>query len=165
MPHRNFANLTYDSMIAASLNDAHVATMLHKNNWRLGEETSWQMDQQSGHLMWLFDNGDFALAPIQVIGSYHSKEKSFLWSWDHPSILPALQKYARSMKAFGKMHSAKELTKNRISCAEDKAWELTALSMKLNNAVGAYRVQIKPDVSLFLNFGEVQFTTAAEKTI
>lgn len=161
MPQSKQPKPTYDAIIATSTNEAQLAAMLHKNDWRLGEETSWQLDQQSGHFMWLFENGDFALASIQVIGSYNAKEKSFLWAWDHPSILPALQKYSRSVKAFGKANSTKELTKNRITCDEKRAWELTALAMKINKAVGTYRVEIKPNISLFLNFGDVQLTTAA----
>jgi hypothetical protein len=159
----NLSHHSFDSMLATSVHEAQTATMLHKTNWRLGEETSWQIDQKNGNLVLLFSNGDVAIAPIQVIGSFHLKENSFLWAWDHPSILPDLQKNAHAVRSFGKMHFAKVLTKNRIPCTEKKAWELAALAMKLNQASGIYRVEVKPYVSLFVNFGEVQLTTAAKK--
>jgi hypothetical protein len=143
-------------LIATSAQEAHVAMMLHNSTWRLGDETSWHLDQNNGQLLLTFEDGTFALAPAQIIGTYHHQDSSFMWAWNHPSVLPALQKNAMTVKAFGKKQGAKELTKSRFSCSEQRAWELTALSMRLNNSKGAYRIAVKPGTSLFLNFGEVQ---------
>ena len=145
-----------EAFIATSAEEAQVANMLHNANWKLGEEESWHLDQANGQLLLTFNDGTFALAPAQIIGTYHHQNNHFLWAWDHPSVLPALQRNAHAVKRFGKEQGARELSKSNITCTEKRAWELTALAMRLNQAKGAYRVQIKPDVSLFLNFGEVQ---------
>jgi hypothetical protein len=102
------------------------------------------------------------LASAQIVGTYHHQDSSFLWAWDHPSVLPALQRNATTVKQFGKEQGARELTKSKLKCTEHRAWELTALTMRLNQAKGAYRVQIKPGVSMFLTFGEVQIAHEAK---
>lgn len=151
-----------DAFIAASANEAQIANMLHNSTWRLGEEKSWHLDQNSGQLLLSFADGTFALAPAQIIGTFHHQDASFMWGWHHPSVLPALKRNASKVKEFGKEQKAKELTKGSVICSEQRAWELTALAMRLNQAKGAYRVEVKPGVSMFLNFGEVQIAHAAE---
>lgn len=149
-------NFSLESLITASANDAVVANMLHNSTWRLGEESSWHLDQNSGQLLLTFNDGSFALAPAQIIGTYHHDDSSFLWAWNHPSVLPGLAGDAMNVRTFGKEQKSSELTKGRILCTEQRAWELTALAMRLGQAKGTYRVMIKPEISLFLTFGEVQ---------
>lgn len=150
-----------DALIAASADEAQVANMLHNSTWRLGEEKSWHLDQNSGQLLLTFDDGTFALTPAQIIGTFHHQDSSFMWGWNHPSVLPALKRNAVTVKEFGKEQKAKELTKGSVTCSEHRAWELTALAMRLNQAKGAYRIEVKPGVSMFLNFGEVQIAQEA----
>jgi len=154
-------NFSLESFIATSADDAVVANMLHNSTWRLGEEESWHLDQNTGQLLLTFDDGSFALASAQIIGTFHHKDSSFLWAWQHPSVLPALKRNAALVRDFGKEQKSYELTKARFTCTEQRAWELTALAMRLNQAKGSYRVMIKPDVSMFLNFGEVQIAHEA----
>jgi hypothetical protein len=151
-----------EAYIANSAQEAQVANMLHNSTWRLGEEKSWHLDQANGQLLLTFDDGSFALASAQIVGTYHHQDSSFLWAWDHPSVLPALQRNATTVKQFGKEQGARELTKSKLKCTEHRAWELTALTMRLNQAKGAYRVQIKPGVSMFLTFGDVQIAHEAK---
>ncbi|MBR7799134.1 DUF6882 domain-containing protein [Undibacterium fentianense] len=150
-----------DAFIAASADEAQIANMLHNSTWRLGEEKSWHLDQNSGQLLLTFDDGTFALAPAQIIGTFHHQNETFMWGWDHPSVVPALQRNAAAVKTFGKEQRVKELTKSQVTCTEQRAWELTALAMRLSHAKGAYRVEVKPGVSLFLNFGDVQLAQEA----
>ncbi|MBC3831088.1 hypothetical protein H8K33_06180 [Undibacterium amnicola] len=157
--HNREASL--DALIAASADEAQIANMLHNSTWRLGEEKSWHLDQNSGQLLLTFDDGTFALAPAQVIGTFHHKDSTFMWGWDHPSVLPALKRNAITVREFGKKQKTKELTKGNVQCSEHRAWELTALAMRLNQAKGAYRIEVKPGVSMFLNFGEVQIAQEA----
>lgn len=150
-----------DAYIAASADEAQLANMLHNSTWRLGEEKSWHLDQNSGQLLLSFDDGTFALASAQIIGTFHHQDSSFMWGWNHPSVLPALKRNASLVKEFGKEQNAKELTRGTVTCTEHRAWELTALAMRLNNAKGAYRVEVKPGVSMFLNFGDIQIAHEA----
>lgn len=152
---------TLDVLIAASADEAQIANMLHNSTWRLGEEKSWHLDQNNGQLLLTFDDGTFALAPAQIIGTFHHKDGTFMWGWDHPSVLPALRRNAITVREFGKKQKNKELTRGNVRCSEQRAWELTALAMRLNQAKGAYRVEVKSGVSMFLNFGEVQIAQEA----
>lgn len=147
--------------ISSSLERAHAITDAHRKNWRLGEEHSWDMDQNNGQILFSFTDGMLALAPIQIIGILEPKEQLFTWGWRHPSVLPALQKNALRVKAFGRQHGVKELTDKKISCTEKRAWEYTALALQLSAAQGVYRAKANNGTLVFMNFGEVLLTGQA----
>lgn len=144
--------------ISSSLEVAHTITAAHRKKWRLGEEQSWSLDQNHGQILFSFADDMQALASIQIIGTLDPQIEMFTWAWRHPSVLPALQKNALRVKAFGKQHQAKELIKKTVPCTEKRAWEYTALAMHLNADHGVYRAKANNGTLVFMNFGEVLFT-------
>ena len=138
-----------------------MTTDAHRGTWHLGEEETWDVDQDSGNIIFTFANGTIASSPVQIIGTYNAKDGTFMWGWDHPSIVPALQNNALKVKIFGEEHGSKELTTQKISCSEMRAWEYTALAMRLSEAGGAYRAEASPGTYVYMNFGEVRL---AKKT-
>ena len=45
-----------------------------------------------------------ATCSVQVIGTFNQEDNSWLWAWDHPSIVPALREHAKRVKAYGEAH-------------------------------------------------------------
>lgn len=130
-------------------------TEIHSNTWHLGEEDNWNVDQEVGTLELDFADGTVATAPVQLIGTYNDEDGSFLWGWDHPSIEPELQKTAHLVKAFAEKHNFEELLDRKVTCSEERAWEYTALAMRISEANCAYRAEASPGTIVFMNFGEV----------
>ena len=60
----------------------------HAQGWGLGTADRWGLDQQTGLITWTFPDR-VAVAPAQILGSFHSSEQSsWQWAWANPSILP-----------------------------------------------------------------------------
>ncbi len=114
-------------------------TQAHSESWGLGKEINWGVDQNSGKLRFIFENGKKAEAPVQIIGTYSSSQNSFMWGWDHPSVQPGIGDAAALVKKFGEEHGLTKLTSQPVQMTEQEAWELTALAMRLSEANGAYR--------------------------
>jgi hypothetical protein len=152
-----------ESFITDSIVEVHSMTGAHNGNWRLGEEQSWSIDLDNGHILFSFADGTQAVAPIQIVGTFDAKDDTFMWGWGHPSVTPPLQKNASLVKAFGRKHGSKELTKKKVPCTEKRAWEYTALAMRLGEAKGVYRAEAANGTFVFMNFGEVQLAKSSDK--
>lgn len=148
-------NSEVEDFIASSSEGLKLATEAHNKAWRLGEEDKWDVDQDKGIIIFTFSNGVKATAPVQIIGTYNKKEKSFMWGWNHPSVQPPLQKNATLAKAYGAEHNVKEFSVKKVACTIDRAWEYTALAMRLSGDSGAYRGESSPGTLIFMNFGKV----------
>ena len=144
-----------EAFIAGSVEGMHLVTETHRKVWRLGQEKSWSVDEKMGKIIFSFADGVAASAPVQIVGTFHTTENSFMWGWGHPSVAPDLQQHAARVKAFGVEYGAEEFTTRKVQCTEDRAWEYTALAMLLSEANGAYRVMVGTDTAVFMTFGEV----------
>jgi hypothetical protein len=143
------------AFIAGSVEGLKMTTDAHKATWHLGEEESWDVDQDRGKIVFAFADGTIASSPVQIVGTFNAKDSTFMWGWDHPSVVPGLQASAVRVRAFGKEHGLEEFTTQKVSCSEVRAWEYTALAMRLSEASGAYRAEAAPGTFVFMTFGEV----------
>lgn len=145
-----------EAYIQQSLKGLELATEAHKATWGLGREGRWNANQDTGELSLHFEDGTVATADMQIIGTLNTEDGTFLWGWEHPSVDPELQRNAALVREFGQKHGIKEMTTQKISCTEERAWELTALAMRLASANGAFRAVAAHGTHVFINFGEVQ---------
>src|SRR5207248_2522456 len=106
----------------------------------------------------VFDyEGVSAAAPVQIVGTFTSEDSTWLWGWDHPSVVPALQEHARRVREYGEEHGISRLTTRKLACSENEAWEFAALACKLCGAQGAYRGPVGT-AYVFMTFAEVTLT-------
>lgn len=75
-------------------------------------------------------------APVQVVGTYDTKDSTWLWGWDHPSVSESLGEFARRVRNFGEQYGKEELATRKITATMDHAWEFTALACYLNGGQG-----------------------------
>lgn len=151
------ATATFDlnAFTAASLDALAAANDAHEREWHLGHAESWNVDQPTGRLVFSFKKGVFVTTRVQIVGTWSRKGGSFLWGWDHPSVLPPLQHAARRVREFGLEHAIPDLTEQKVACDEQRAWEFTALAMRLSNASGGYRGEARPGAFVFMTFDDV----------
>ena len=141
--------------IAQSYAGLQDVTQAHAESWGLGKEINWSVDQASGKLSFIFEDGKKAEAPVQIIGTYSSKQGSFMWGWDHPSVQPGIGDAAALVKKFGEEHGLSKLRTQPVAMSEQEAWELTALAMRLSKANGAYRANAGGGTLVYMTFGKV----------
>ncbi|MEM7316566.1 MAG: DUF6882 domain-containing protein [Planctomycetota bacterium] len=93
----------------------------------------------------------------QIIGSFNTKDNSWLWAWDNPSVLDKLKAHALKLKEYGEEHGIERLTDRKWTGTEDDAWEMAALAVKLCDAQGAYRGPAGSTL-IFMTFGKVKMS-------
>ena len=145
-------------LVEQSMEELRLKTAAHDGAWKLGE-ADWSVDQDEGVIVFSRPDGIQAVCPVQIIGTYNTDDGTWLWGWDHPSVVPDLQEHARLVQAYGRKHGISRLTTQKLSCTEDEAWEFTALACKLCNAQGAYRGPAEPTL-VFMTFGDVKLSKA-----
>ena len=129
----------------------------HIDDWGMGMHPNWTVDQDRGEIYWHLDNGFTAFAPVQVIGSYNPADSTFLWGWDHPSVLEHLRSDAALCKEWGETHGQEFYVNRKINCDDATPLEFIAVALKLADANGAYIASTGSDgPTMYMTFGEIQ---------
>ena len=144
-----------EQYVEASMEGLRVQTEAHSETWGLHKAESWNVDQETGVIYWSFSDGKVARAHVQIIGTYNPKDSTFLWAWDHPSIMEPLQSHAKLVREFGLKHKVDLFTERKVIVDEDKAWEFIAVANRLAEANGGYRGEAGGPL-VFMTFGEVE---------
>lgn len=121
--------------------------------WGLCEETRWNLEMHSGELRFEFADGNVRSVPVQIVGTYDTRDGSFMWGWDHPSVPEALRRAARRVHDYGTEHGIERFTTRTVACTEDDAWDFTAAAAMLDGAAGAYRGDAG-GTWVYMSFGE-----------
>jgi hypothetical protein len=128
----------YDKLAAQSLQDLKAKTAGHQAGWGMGTAERWDLDQEEGRLIFTFPDKR-VVCPAQIVGSWNAPQKSWLWAWQNPSILPHLAKASEKVRDYGTQHGMEKLTIPKWEAAEEAAWEVAAITCYLNEAQGIYR--------------------------
>jgi len=146
---------TFDDLCDQSVSNLSALTQAHKRIWRFGEEQEWKLDQDTGKLIFIFDNDAIVSADAQIVGTFNSKNNSWKWAWDNLSISPELSLDSKVVRQYGFDHGLEELTWSDLDCPEATAWTLAAIACKLCNSQGVYRGPAGTTY-VFINFREVK---------
>ena len=138
-----------------------VLTQKAKDEWGFSQFERWDLDQEAGTLTFSNADGAKAVCSVQVIGTYSNISKTWLWSWDNPSILNPLKRHAREVRIFGHKNKFEKLTTSQWEATEEDGWEMVAIAAKICNARGAYRGPGKTGPT-FMTFDDVTLTSGKE---
>lgn len=144
----------FPALQKVSIEELQLKTRGHVEAWGLDRISRWDLDQDTGELTFSFDDGLRAVAPAQIIGTYNSEDRTWLWAWDNPSVDDALKKDALKVRKYGEEHHVERLTKAKWVGTEEEAWAMTALAVKLCGEQGAYR-GAAGETKVFIAFGPV----------
>lgn len=149
----------FHQLIQRAVADLQAKTVAHDGAWRLSE-AAWSVNQDDGTIVFTTSKGIQATAPVQIIGTYNTEDGTWLWGWDHPSVMPELAEHAKRLSAYGRQHNIARLTTRKFACSEEECWELTALACLLCQAQGGYRGPAGTAM-VFMTFGNVELSQAA----
>ena len=144
----------FSTLQRLSLEELDLKTKAHKDAWGFGRFDRWDFDQDTGELVFSFPDGIKAVSRAQVIGTYNSKDHTWLWAWANPSIDEKLRADALKVRKYGEEHKIDRLTKPKWVGKEEDAWAMAALAVKLCGKQGAYRGPAGATY-VFIVFGEV----------
>lgn len=109
----------------------------------------WFYDHGIGVFHFSSDDGRNLYFKYVDVGSYSTKTNTWMWSWHNESTPTHVTKGLEKVKTFGEKNHYNDLTEGLINADEFTGWELTSITAKLLNAIGAYRI---PRDHLFIFF-------------
>jgi hypothetical protein len=109
--------------------------------FRLSEWPRYDYDFDAGQLVFSEQGLAKVIADIQIAGSTSANAGNWLWAWANLHLPQELVTASVSLRAFGEEHGIDEMTRPNVSGDDLNAlgWELTAVSVRVSNAIGAYR--------------------------
>jgi hypothetical protein len=110
---------------------------------------NWYYDHDIGAFHFKGDDGRNLYFKYLKVGSFSTETNTWKWSWDNKFTPRHIKKPLEKVKAFGEANHFEPLTKGLINGDEYTGWEMTAVSAKLLNALGMYRI---PQEHLFIYF-------------
>lgn len=147
----------FDTLLEQSMAELRLKTEAHDGTWQLGK-CDWDIDQDTGVIIFTSPKKIVATCSVQIIGTLNTKDKTWLWGWDHPSVDPALQKHARICLAYGEKHGIELLTSQKLTdTSEEEGWQFTALACKLADAQGGFRGKMDA-TAIYVTFGTPRLT-------
>ena len=148
------AQVDADAFIKQSLAGLQDQQSANDALWKMNEAVHWDVDQNTGKIVFSFADGKTATAPVQIVGTFDPRNGTFLWAWDHPAVAAPLSRAAKVTREWAERNNVERWTTRMVRCTESEAWEFTAVAARLDGATGAYRAPTGgPHV--FLVFGKV----------
>ena len=141
-----------DSLITESKSVTQLRNDLAKRDFGLGSHARYQLDLEL-RIVTFFDTSDKAevIAKIVPVGSLSLTAHSWLWSWENETIPGEASQPMLQVRSFGEAHDIPPLTQTFTPCDDALAWALAAISLKLLDAAGVYRIgQAKTGLYLLL---------------
>lgn len=146
-----------DSYIEEARKQLEIRSKVNNRVWSIGSADSWNVNQETGIITWTLTTGVKVQAPFQIIGTYNTLDSTFLWGWDHPSVLKPLSNDANAVLRFAKKHNIEFLQKRKVVCSEEAAWDLVALATQVCKRHGAYRGP-SGTTYVFMTFDKIERT-------
>jgi hypothetical protein len=131
---------------------------LHEE-FRLGSWSRYDYDLTAGKLLFSADGVVKVVSEIQIAGSTSAKAGNWLWGWANSNLPGDLLKDAQRVRSFGDEKGIDELVQAYVldigGDLEALGWELTGATVRVCNALGAYRSPRGEGGALYLVFKSI----------
>ncbi len=138
------------------------STRAHAERWGLGTAQRWVLDQDSGTILWSFEDRVVS-APAQILGSWNSKVSTFVWSWDNDTIQASLCEAAEQVRAFGVANEVPALTSSPLNLNEEQVRDLVAVAAAITGSTGLYH-PYDGTMATYVSFGTVTIEEPGGRT-
>ena len=115
-------------------------------DFKLGQWERFDWYQERQELVFSQQGVPKVIAKVQIVGSYSKLSKTWRWAWANDTVLPALKQDVQQVKQLGATKGWSQLTQPQWSSTEDDGWYMTAVTLRVTNAKGAYRSPDKNSV-------------------
>lgn len=140
----------YKKFLEQSTEDFKKNAEKTNKDYNIGSYSRWDVDQETGELIFSENGVSKVIAKVQIAGSYSKLSHTWKWSWDNKTVYDLMKKDMGQVKDYGEKNQFKELTTPIFQCEEDYAWVMTAAAGSVLKAKGAYRGPIDSGYAYFL---------------
>jgi hypothetical protein len=135
LAQKEFEDLFHQSVHRLQdLNDEWLA------RFGLNRDHEYYYDSEAATITFSRDSQPLAIAQMQFVGSYSSMSNSWLWSWANTSAPGRDHELMWRVKDFGDEHGIEKLSRASWTTDNDEGWLMTAVTVKLLDGIGGYRV-------------------------
>ncbi|MFY9905079.1 MAG: DUF6882 domain-containing protein [Terriglobales bacterium] len=127
-----------------------------ETTFKIGTYQRWDYDQETGEFVFSDDAVPKVVARFQVVGSFSTETKTWLWSWANAYIMETACDQMHRVREFGLSHDVTKLTDAKWDADEADGWEMTAISASIIGAKGAYRCPSKNGF-MFVVYTDIHF--------
>lgn len=111
----------------------------NRKAFKLDSFQRFDWDPWRGELVFSAGGVPKVVAKIQITGSLSTRTNGWTWAWANSGLLESVRKAVLLTKQLGEDRSLIRLIQPRWGAKESDAWEMTAVTAKLNDAKGAFR--------------------------
>jgi hypothetical protein len=126
----------------------------NKKDFQLDSYHRFDWDQWRGELVFSSGGTPKVVAKIQIVGTLSAKGL-WHWAWANPGYLASVRQAVLKMKQFGEERGITRLFTPKWGARETDAWEMTAMTCRLAEAKGAYKIAGQ-DSSTFVLFTDLR---------
>lgn len=119
------------------------------NLYDIDSYENWFYDHGTGAFHFKSDDGRNLYFKYVDVGSFSTKTNTWNWSWNNSYTPKHVNRALKKVVTFGADNNFEQLTKGLFEGDEYTGWEMTAISAKLLNTIGCYRI---PQDHLFIYF-------------
>ena len=148
----------FDTLLEKAFHHTQALQSAHSETWRMGEAENFNVDFETGKILWSFADGVLVTADAQLIATWSDKDGSYLWGWDHPMCPPAPAEAAHAVKNHADMHQIQQLQVRKIECEIDDGWQLAAIAVLLGNLQGVYRAPASAGAFAYIGFKNIEIS-------
>jgi hypothetical protein len=110
----------------------------------------WYYDHGMGVFHFKSDDGNNLYFKYVDVGSFSTKKNTWMWSWNNKTTPKHVTKGLEKVRAYGEEKNFSDLSEGLLENGNEyTGWAMTAISAKLLNGIGAYRI---PQEHLFIYF-------------
>ncbi|MDO8801445.1 MAG: hypothetical protein Q7J39_14005 [Phenylobacterium sp.] len=130
-----------------------------KASHRIGSWPRWDYDVDAGTLTFSEDGAPKVVADIQVVGS--TGPRDWMWGWANEHWPRSVVEDMEKVRAFGSENRIEQLTTEFLTDDDlnSLGWEMTAVAVRVLDAVGAYRPPRDGGGGLFLIYKSIRFVS------
>jgi hypothetical protein len=120
------------------------------NFYNINSYEHWYYDHGIGAFHFKSDDGRNLYLKYVDVGSFSTEKNTWMWSWKNKSTPKHVSKGLEKVRSLGEKNNFNALSDGLLENGDEyTGWELTAITAKILNAIGAYRV---PQEHLFVYF-------------
>lgn len=133
------ADPTFEELLASSHEYLQVQQQKLEDEYSLSTYERWNVDQETGELVFSNKGATGVIAKIQFVGSVSKTSQTWLWGWANESVLPGLTERIEVVRTYGEQHHFEALTERKWTAEEADGWDMAAITNYLIKGKGVYR--------------------------
>lgn len=106
--------------------------------FKIDEHPRWDVDQESGKLIFSNEGVPQVEADIQYVGTISTQSDTWLWAWANDSLSENVKHASREIRDMGEQSGFLKLAAAHWPASKGDGWEMTAIMAKALHAIGAY---------------------------